>query len=241
MIIDNKHKTNMRIGLFGGTFNPIHLGHVQVVLEILEQYKLDYIYFIPSATPPHKNPDNVVDTKARLSMVKLAVSENKNLLVSDIEIKRQGLSYTIDTIEFFIQFFKDNHLINTKIFFLLGIDAFLEIDTWKSWSKLFMLCSFIIMPRSGKWMEKDVQYKTKVENYLNNTLFNKTKPYNKYRYQNREKCFIHKEMQTIYLSDTKLVNISSTKIRQLIKNNGKTSQMLPLKVEQYIKNTGLYK
>ena len=88
----------MKIGLFGGTFNPVHNGHIQVAIDTQSHISLDQVVFIPLAVPPHKSSVNLVNASDRLSMLKLAVDEHPELAVSELELNRKGISYTIDTI-----------------------------------------------------------------------------------------------------------------------------------------------
>ncbi|MBU4209797.1 MAG: nicotinate (nicotinamide) nucleotide adenylyltransferase, partial [Proteobacteria bacterium] len=135
------------IGLFGGTFNPIHVGHLRAIQDVQNRFALDKCYLIPAALPPHKEPGDVVDAKYRLEMIRLAVSEYSDrlnsVIISDVELKRSGPSYTVDT----VNHFKSILPYNSRLYFILGIDAFLEIDTWKSYSDLFYLTAFIVMAR----------------------------------------------------------------------------------------------
>ena len=91
----------MRIGLFGGTFNPIHYGHLRAAKEVCEGFELEKLYFIPSALPPHKDIQEVVSAVDRLEMTRLAIADNPEFILSDVELKRPGLSYTIDTVKHF--------------------------------------------------------------------------------------------------------------------------------------------
>ena len=139
----------MHVGLFGGTFNPIHNGHLKAIEEVLKGFSLDKSYLIPSAIPPHKEQRNLVDAKDRMEMIRLAVATCPALMesvtVSDVELKRKGPSYTIDT----VCHFKSILPKDSRLYLILGLDAFLEIDTWKSYTNLFMLTSFIVIPRPG--------------------------------------------------------------------------------------------
>ena len=91
----------MHIGLFGGTFNPVHIGHLRAALEVVEKFPLDECYLVPSATPPHKAAGDMVDANIRYDMICRAVAGQAGLKVSDIELKRAGPSYTVDTIRLF--------------------------------------------------------------------------------------------------------------------------------------------
>ena len=135
----------MRLGLFGGTFNPIHLGHLRAGLEIQERFSLDRVLYLPAAIPPHKATRELLSFAHRLKMVRLAVKGQSRLKASDAEIKRPGKSYSIQTVRYFHRAFPQG----VDLFFILGLDAFLEISTWKDYRQLFGLCHFIVLDRQG--------------------------------------------------------------------------------------------
>lgn len=219
-----------RLGLFGGTFNPIHLGHVQVVREVKAGFDLDKILIIPSALPPHKKLNSVVAAEDRLEMIRLAFSNDPTFVISDIELKRSGPSYTIDT----VRHFKSISPENTKLYFILGMDAFLEIDTWKSYNDLFDLIPFIVMSRpiSG---ENRTQSKWKsLNNYLQSTISKD------YTFSLAQSSFIHVKKQPVYVFNVTPVDISSTTIRKRIKEGCSIKQLVPEIIEDFIKAKGLY-
>jgi nicotinate-nucleotide adenylyltransferase len=131
------------VGLFGGTFNPLHNAHVQVARRALEQYELSEIVFIPNGIPPHKERVNGVDKEARYEMVRRAVASTPEFSVSRIEVDRAGPSYTIDT----IRALKDDY--PQGICFIVGADRLLDIDTWREPHELLRSVPFVIAPRSG--------------------------------------------------------------------------------------------
>jgi nicotinate-nucleotide adenylyltransferase len=133
----------MRIGLFGGTFDPIHFGHLRAALEVREGFGLDRVFLIPAAIPPHKTREGVAPAADRLHMIELAVAGEPGLTASDVEIRREGPSYTIETVRHFFQEVADT----AEIFLIMGLDAFLEIDTWKSFRELLSLVSVIVISR----------------------------------------------------------------------------------------------
>jgi nicotinate-nucleotide adenylyltransferase len=135
----------MRIGLFGGTFDPIHFGHLRAALEVKEGFGLAQVFLIPAALPPHKTREGVAPAADRLHMIELAVKGEPGLTASDVEIRRDGPSYTIDTVRHFYREAADA----AEIFLLMGLDAFLEIDTWKSFRELLALVSVIVISRPG--------------------------------------------------------------------------------------------
>jgi nicotinate-nucleotide adenylyltransferase len=142
----------MRIGLFGGTFDPIHFGHLRAALEVKEGFGLDRVYLIPAAVPPHKAGDGVAPAADRLRMVELAVEDEPGLKPSDVEIRRSGPSYTIDTVRHFQREFGGT----AEIFLIVGVDAFLEIDTWKSFRELLALVPVVVISRpDADWPTAD--------------------------------------------------------------------------------------
>ncbi len=120
-----------RIGLFGGTFNPIHLGHLRTAVEVGEKLSLDVVFLIPSALPPHKDSTALISAEDRLAMARIAVEGSGLFQVSDVELMRSGPSYTIDTVRYFKSCFGD-----AALFLIVGADAFLELDTWKDYQTL---------------------------------------------------------------------------------------------------------
>jgi nicotinate-nucleotide adenylyltransferase len=135
----------MWLGLFGGTFNPIHLGHLRAGVEIQERFSLERVLYLPAALPPHKTTAELLSFAHRLKMVRLAVRGQSRLKASDAEIRRSGKSYSIQTVRYFHRAFPRG----VELYFILGLDAFLEICTWKEYLQLFDLCHFIVLDRQG--------------------------------------------------------------------------------------------
>lgn len=133
-----------RIGLFGGTFNPIHCGHVKAAESVQNIFSFDRILFIPSYLPPHKESMDVASAAHRLKMVELALASFDRFFPSSVEIDARGTSYSILTLNKIKEMFPQ-----TEAFFLLGIDAFLEIETWKDYEDVLEQCSFVVMSRPG--------------------------------------------------------------------------------------------
>jgi nicotinate-nucleotide adenylyltransferase len=133
-----------RLGIYGGTFNPLHAAHLMVAEEIRERLRLDRILFVPSGVPPHKG-GRMPDGRQRLAMVRLAVRDNPFFLALDLEVKREGRSYTIET----LQALRRRHPRPTDFFFLIGMDAFEEITTWKEADRLADHAHLVTFPRPG--------------------------------------------------------------------------------------------
>ncbi len=134
-----------RIGILGGTFNPVHYGHLIMAETIRERFELDKVLFIPSGQPPHKTNDVLADAESRYEMVQRAVGSNRFFEASRIEIDREGYTYTIDT----LNILKKEYGSETKIFFLIGSDVIPELKTWKEYSNVFKKCEFIACVRPG--------------------------------------------------------------------------------------------
>ncbi|MBN2058750.1 MAG: nicotinate-nucleotide adenylyltransferase [Candidatus Saganbacteria bacterium] len=134
-----------RIGIMGGTFNPIHKGHLALAKAALREYVLDEVIFMPSGTPPHKALGKIIDKEDRFKMVKLAIKGVKQFSVSRLEMDRQGLSYAVDTFNELKKKYGDK----AKLFYIMGLDSINEILEWRKPLELFKLCEFIVGTRPG--------------------------------------------------------------------------------------------
>lgn len=135
----------MKIGIMGGTFDPIHLGHLATAEAVRELFALNEILFIPAARPPHKLGRRVTDERHRLEMVHLATRSNKFFKVSDMELKRTGLSYTLDTMNELHRTFGAA----TELFFIIGADSLADLSKWHAARELVEKCHFIATTRQG--------------------------------------------------------------------------------------------
>lgn len=198
-----------RIGIMGGTFNPIHLGHLVIAEEVRFKFKLDKVVFIPSGNPPHKDNRNIIDSNHRYQMTILATVDNPYFDVSPIEIDRKGITYTIDTIS------ELRSRCNNEIefYFITGADALLELSTWKDIDKLLSLCKFVAATRPGFEIAK-IEEKIK-------ELGNMYK-------------------KNIYSLSVPALQISSTDIRNRIKQGITVKYLVPDSVERYIEKHQLY-
>lgn len=135
----------MKVGIMGGTFDPIHFGHLATAEAVREIFALDEIIFIPAARPPHKLGRNVTDEKHRLAMTILATRSNKFFRVSDMELKRTGLSYTLDTMNELHRILGDA----AELFFIIGADSLADLSKWHAARELVEKCHFIATTRQG--------------------------------------------------------------------------------------------
>lgn len=143
----------MKIGILGGTFNPIHIGHLILAEEIREKLELDRIIFVPTFMPPHKNNSDIAPARDRHKMIKAAIKGNKHFLVSGIEIKRKGSSYTIDTIRELKKVYPADEL-----YFITGSDLLKYLDAWKDLSEILKQVKFVVATRPGYPLEKIPAY-----------------------------------------------------------------------------------
>jgi len=143
----------MKIGILGGTFNPVHIGHLILAEEAREKLGLDKIVFIPTALPPHKDSLNIALADKRLKMLKLAIKGNKHFTVSDIEIKRKGRSYTIDTLKELKQKYSRDEL-----YFIIGSDLLKYLNEWKDLNEIIKMVKFVVATRPGFPLEQIPNY-----------------------------------------------------------------------------------
>lgn len=217
------------IGLFGGTFNPLHNGHLKVAEDVRTQFQMEKVYFIPSALPPHKKRDNLAEAGDRYQMIEMAVSVYEQFNVSDVEIQRKGLSYSIDT----VRYFKKNFQAAT-CYLIVGIDAFLEVDTWKSYEAFFDLIPIIVMTRPSESAEPALNPSEELKSYIQAHVDQC------YEFSPPLSCFVHPEKQPVFLCHVTPKDISSTRIRYFIKQGKSVTGMVPASVEKYIYKKGLY-
>jgi nicotinate-nucleotide adenylyltransferase len=213
----------MRLGLFGGTFNPIHLGHLRAGLEVQDRFSLDQVLYLPAAIPPHKATREILSFAHRLKMVRLAVEGQSRLKASDAEIKRPGKSYSIQTVRYFHRTIPQG----MDLFFILGLDAFLEISTWKDYRQLFGLCHFIVLDRQGV-------SRRRLPEFLLREVSPDFVPYP------REHRFLHPAGTSVHWAPITRMDISSTFIRGLRRQAKSVAYLVPEAVEGYILNQRLY-
>lgn len=212
-----------RVGLFGGTFDPIHFGHLRAAEEIKQILNLDKVLFIPSAIPPHKTELVISDSSKRLEMIKLATDGNPYFEISEFELQRDTPSYTVHTLEHFIEDSAD-----VEFYFILGNEQFHHIESWRDYKKLFELTNFAVITRPGfseldsckvpLALKDDFRYYNSIDNVISYT--NKTKD--------------------IVFIEIKGIEISSTDIRAFVQSKKSIKYLVPDKVENYILSEKLY-
>lgn len=209
----------MKIGIIGGTFDPVHNGHLRAAEEIRESFSLERIYFVPVLIPPHKKNRQISDVKDRLAMLRFAIKGNSLFKISDIEAKRGGISYSIDTLRVMEEKFGE-------LYYLIGIDAFSEIHTWRRYTDLFFHTNFIVMVRpSHKRKSGLAMFPAGVRRQMK-ILDDGT--------------FQHVSGKMVYLQLITQLDISGTKIRKSVGEDTSIRYLVPAAVEKYIKDRRLY-
>jgi nicotinate-nucleotide adenylyltransferase len=212
----------MRIGIFGGTFNPIHLAHLRSAEEVREAQGLDRILFIPSATPPHKRGNGLASATHRLAMVKLAIAGNPHFRASTIEIDRGGRSYTVDTLRLLRA-----RMPAARFTLVVGMDAFREISTWKDYAGIFALCDVVVTSRPGfaiPSLRAALPVAVRAE----------------FCYRRRLKRLEHSTGNQITLQRISDLDISASSIRQRLSCDLSIRYLVPPSVERYIAQHHLY-
>lgn len=132
----------MKIGIIGGTFDPIHNGHLIIAEYARTHLKLDKVIFIPVGIAPHKDNNKITNAKSRVEMINLSIKSNPYFYQSLIEVKRDNVTYTVDTLTSLKEEYPEN-----EFYFIMGGDSILEIESWKDHKKLMKICNFIVLDR----------------------------------------------------------------------------------------------
>ncbi|WP_315078434.1 nicotinate-nucleotide adenylyltransferase [uncultured Clostridium sp.] len=196
-----------RYGIIGGTFDPIHYGHLYIAYEAKKQLNLDNMIFMPAGSPPHKEGKKVTSAMLRYEMVKKAIEDFSGFSISNYEIEKKGFSYTYETLEHF----KDN---DVELFFITGADCLMDIEKWESADKILSLSNLVVFSRGG---------------FSNKELI-------------KQKEYIEKKYGvSIIVLTLKRLEISSTDIRERIKNKERVDFFIPKSIIKLIEENSLYK
>lgn len=229
MNLDSRHNAtrfsaspsiDRKIGIFGGTFDPIHIGHLRSVEETADRLHLDRIFLIPAARPPHKPRSDMASFPDRLEMTRLAVEDNRLIEVLDVEGARSGPSYSVDTLENLAGDMGSD----VNLFFLLGMDAFLDIESWHRYRRLFELAHFVVFSRSDK-REEEFRQLTQRLGITIITPSDKSGAYSS---------------RGVTRIRTTLIDISSTEIRRFVNQGASIRYLVPEPIRHYILKKGLY-
>lgn len=208
-----------RIGLLGGTFNPVHFGHLNLAEAAMNECRLDQIVFIPSALPPHKDETSIASFTARVAMLQRAGANNNRFTCTTIEGQLPTPSYTIDTLRAIDETFPKD----ARIFFIIGIDAFLDLLTWKSYEEILQRVTLVVAQRKGYHIEQLFSFLIMLN------------------YVDRGHCWQGGDgNKEVYLLNTLPGDYSSTAIREKMQRRIFSTQDVPEEVIKYIKLHNLY-
>ena len=210
------------IGIFGGTFDPIHYGHIKPALSIKQALNLSQLRFIPNRIPPHREVP-WLSTEQRLCLLKIAADEIPDIIIDERELKRDGPSYMVDTLRSLQADFPDE-----KLCLIIGMDAFLGITSWYQWRTLFDLCQLVVTTRPGFAIES-IEQQMASEDYQ----------FLMERMSSEVKAFVVQEspqvQAKILLQSVPQLDISSTQIRDNLHDEKQISQWMPLQVYQKLR------
>ena len=213
----------MTIAIMGGTFNPVHYGHLRVAEEVRGLLNVDKVIFIPAFNPPHKDDHSFISSEHRIKMVSLAIEDNPAFEVSDREIRRGGASYSVET----LREMADEER-GEEFHFIVGADSFNEITTWHEFEEIFMLANIIVVPRPGYRVKR-------VEEAL------PVAEASKFWYDETRDLYPNDYGRFVKFMETTPMGISSSRIRELVKRGDSVKYLIPPSVEGYIKKERLYR
>jgi nicotinate-nucleotide adenylyltransferase len=206
------------LALFGGTFDPIHLGHLRTAFELLQALKLSEVRFLPTGNPPHRQ-GTLADAEQRLALVRAAVADQPGFTVDDREVRRTGPSYSVDTLS---ELRAENPA--RPICLLLGMDAFLGLPSWHRWQEILQLAHVVVAHRPG--------WKAPTQGPLGEAMIDRgTGSIRDLHAQPAGRIFVHAVTQ---------LEISSTELRQLIAGGGDPRYLVPDSVRSLLPQLGCY-
>ena len=219
-----------RVGIFGGTFDPPHLGHLILAEEIREDFGLDEVYFMPCNEPPHKDRPDLTEAKHRFAMVVAATLHNPSFLASPIEVNRPGKSFSIDTLGILHEEMGD-----MEVVFITGLDSFLEIETWKKYEELLNSCHVIVVSRPGHGFDEIERLPQWIVDRVVDVSDGSSDPLEHFPDAKSD------APGRIFLSDSVHIDISSTAVRDAVSRGNSIRYKVPGEVERYIRANGLYR
>lgn len=218
----------LRVGILGGTFNPVHYGHLRLAEEAFEMLHLDKVIFIPSYLPPHKVEDAVLSADARLRMVELAIEGNSHFEISNMELKRGGKSYSVDTIRQLKNLYGDFY----DLFFIIGLDSYRDIGSWKDYAELFAMTDIVVARRPGELPGREDM--SPVELLPVDIR-------DEFCYDSATNTVVHTSGKITYFLESTMLDISSTKLRRQVFEGRSIRYLVPPNVESFIKERSLYR
>lgn len=212
----------MKIGILGGTFNPIHHAHLRIAEAVRENLGLDQVLFIPAASPPHKLMRGELPFEVRCELVRLAIADNPAFRLSTIEGEREGKSYSIDTLRLLREQRPDD-----EFHFIIGSDSFLDLGSWHQYDAIFGYSAIVVVGRPDAEVADLAAAlpETVRGDFIPDISGNR---------------LMHRSGNPVYYMGDCLLDISSTRIRELVRQGRSIRYLVPPSVERYIKEQGLY-
>ena len=213
-----------RVAIYGGTFDPVHNGHLEVARRVRKLFELDEVIFVPACVPPHKRNANITSAFHRFAMLALATEEDQQLRVSTVELDAPELPYAVETVDRM----KD---VSVRTFFLLGADSWSEISTWHEWQKLLTMCELIVVTRPGYEINSIATPSTEMVD-LRNVDANQIGELVKRDGQPR-----------VFITNVAMIDVSATRVRVAVQANDEAGlqTMVPPAVARYIDKYNLYR
>jgi len=213
-----------RVAIYGGTFDPVHNGHLEVARRVLKLFELDEVILVPACVPPHKRNANITSAFHRFAMLALATEEDQQLRVSTVELDAPELPYAVETVDRMKN-------VSARTFFLIGADSWSEISTWHEWQKLLTMCDLIVVTRPGYEINSIatptaelVDLRSVEANQISEMLRHDRKP-------------------RVFITNVAMIDVSATRIRVAVRTNDEAGlqTMVPPAVARYIDKYNLYR
>ena len=213
-----------RVAIYGGTFDPVHNGHLEVARRVLKLFELDEVIFVPACVPPHKRNANITSAFHRFAMLALATEEDQQLRVSTVELDAPELPYAVETVDRMKN-------VSARTFFLIGADSWSEISTWHEWQKLLTMCDLIVVTRPGYEINSIATSSTELVD-LRNVEANQL-----------GEVLKHDGEPRVFITNVAMIDVSATRIRVAVQTNDGAglNPMVPPAVARYIDKYNLYR
>ena len=217
-----------QIGILGGSFDPVHMGHIGLAQEVYDKFNLDKILFVPVFQSPHKSTTPLASNVHRREMLRLALKENANFIISDVELRREELSYTIDTLNYYKFKFP-----NSELFLIIGCDNLMGLDSWKESREIMERCHILVASRP---IQESFSPEHEVLGF-----FNGDSPYRIGKIKNVMQKFFHEKTGSrLVVFNISPRDISSSTVRRELAQGKPAKNLLPTEVEAYIIKHQIY-
>jgi nicotinate-nucleotide adenylyltransferase len=210
-----------RVGIYGGTFDPVHNGHLEVARRVLSFFELDEVIFVPAWIPPHKRNATITSAFHRFAMVALATEADQRLLISTVELDAPDRPYAVDTVARMQEE-------GRRLFFIIGADSWSEITTWHEWQRLVQMCDLIVVTRPGYVVDAKVSNFVDARGMESRTVAELTQ---------------NETSTRVFVTDIAMIDVAATEIRAAVRAGEfeKLRAKMPGSIAGYIEKHGLYR